>query len=346
MVGKWRHINHKQKNMIDNQLSRYGAIARMIPDLAPGAKLFLVSDSDDTTVGPLNVGAEFPVDKDGIARVYTTIQAAVNAASANRGDVVVVLPGYDQSITGADSWNIAGVTILGIGRGTMRPTIRYTGASGEVGLGANNVRVSNLRFLAAADSIARAVDIDSGFQGINVDNCLFDFDTTGNDFRVMLRMGSRKSIVEGNRFIAADSAPASGRAISFKGGAASHSIIRKNYIYGQFDTLGDTSDGAGAIVQDTTDTADTNVSGMIIEDNVICNTDTAASILMRLNGGGYRSMGIASNNRLAHYDSSSADTVKVTTGFAATAVGIRFVDNIINSDSSTEHRVGDTSPAA
>ena len=105
-----------------NQLSRYGAYARTLPDLAPGAKLFLVSDSDDTTVGPANLGNEFPADNEGVVRVFTTIQAAVNAASAGRGDLVLVLPNYDQSLTGADSWATSGVTVLGMGRGSQRPT--------------------------------------------------------------------------------------------------------------------------------------------------------------------------------------------------------------------------------
>lgn len=331
--------------MLENQLSRYGAISRVVPDLAPGSKLFLVSDSDDTTVGPSNIGAEYPVDRDGVVRVYTTIQAANNAATSNRGDRIWVLPGYDQSLTGADSWNTAGVHIEGIGRGTMRPTLRYTGASGEVGIGASNIRVSGLRFLAAADSIARAVDIDSGFTGVHLDNNIFDFDTLTTDFRVMLRVGSRKSLIEDNRFLAQDSAPAAGRAISLKGGAAAYSIIRRNYIYGQYDTLGDTTDGAGCIAQDTTDTADTNFSGIVIDNNLIVNTDTAAAMFMRLDGGGYRVTGIASNNRLAAYDSSSADTAKVITGIAV-AEGVRFLGNLISSDSSQEHRVGDTTVVA
>jgi len=331
--------------MLENQLSRYGSISRAIPDLAPSSKLFLVSDSDDTTVGPLNLGNEFPVDRDGVARVYTTIQAANNAAAAGRGDVIVVLPGYDQTLGRADSWNTAGVQIVGYGNGNNRPTIRYTAKTDEVGIGANNVRVSNLRFLAATDSIARAVDIDSGFSGIKIEKSLWDFDSAGDDFRVMLRVGSPRSRIEENRFIARDSGPASGRAISLKGGAPSHTVISRNYIYGQYDTVGDTSDGAGAIVQDTTDTADTNLSGLIINDNLIINTDTAAAMFMRLDGGGYRVTGIASDNRLAAYDSSSADTAKVITGIAV-AEGVRFLGNLLSSDSSQEHRVGDTTVVA
>src|SRR3990167_4554339 len=134
---------------LDNQLSRYGAFSKGIPGnvLAPGAKVFFVSDSDDTTVGPINLGNEFPADKDGVPRVYTTIQAAVNAASAGRGDVVLVLPGYDHTLGRADSWATAGVKIIGFGDGLNRPIVRYTTATDEVGVAANNVTIENLRFL-------------------------------------------------------------------------------------------------------------------------------------------------------------------------------------------------------
>src|SRR3990167_8669480 len=150
--------------MTQNQLSRYGAISRPV-DVPIGAKLFLVCDSDDTTVGPLNLGAEFPVDGDGVVRVYTTIQAGVNAAAGNRGDVVLVLPGYDHTLARTDSWSTAGVSIIGLGSGNGRPIIRYGATTDEVGIKANNVTVKNIRFLADADSVARGLDLDTGYSG-------------------------------------------------------------------------------------------------------------------------------------------------------------------------------------
>lgn len=314
-------------------------MSRVIPDLAPGAKLFIVSDSDDTTLGPLNIGAEYPVDKDGVTRVFTTIQAAVNATSAGRGDVVAVLPGYDQSITAADSWNVAGTTVLGISRGQLKATVRYTGASGSVGIGANNMRVSNIRFLAAADSIARAVSIDSGFSGIQFDNNLFDFNANTNDFRVMLRIGSPRSLVEDNRFIAEDTAGC-GKGISLKGGAASFSTIRRNYFYGQFDTLGDSSDRGAPIAQDTTDTLDTNFSGLQIVDNLIVNTDTAAASYLQFSAG-YRIKGICARNLFVGYDSATADSSKFTYATAANS-GLRSSRNYCVGDSGTEKLIGDS----
>lgn len=320
--------------MIQNQLSRYGAISRVVPDLAPGAKVFLVSDSDDTTVGPANLGNDYPVDKDGVVRVYTTIQAAVNAASAGRGDVILVSPSYDQSLTAADSWNVAGVQVIGMGNGNSRPTLRYTGASGEVGLSANNIRVSNLRFLAAADSVARAVDLDTGFSGIRVDNCVWDYNATGNDFRVMLRLGSQRSMIEDNRFLAEDTA-GSGKGVSIKGGAPIYSTIRNNYFVGQFDTVGDTSDGAAAIAQDTSDTADTNFTGLLVDNNTIVSTDTAVGAAIRFSAG-YQKRGMVSRNRIMSYDSAGTDTVLLA------LAGMGFSGNFVSRQDTTEKLAGET----
>lgn len=322
-----------------SQLSRYGAITREIPELAPGAKVFFVSDSDDTTVGPLNLGSVFPVDEDGVARVYTTIQAAVNAASAGRGDVVLVLPGYDHTLGRADSWATAGVHVIGLGTGLSKPILRYTTATDEVGVAANNVHIKNIRFLAAVDSCARALDFDTGFSGAILENCMFDFAATGNDFRVMVRAGQQRSLFANNQFLAEDTA-GSGRAISIRGLGGSYTVIKDNYFFGQFDTVGDTTNGAAVIGIDSTDTQD--VKGLLIQDNMIVNTDTAVSVAIRIaDGGTYGIRGLIKGNYIANFDSSSADTTRVFSGNAVGA-GMRLLDNHINGDSSTEKIVGDT----
>lgn len=297
-----------------NQLSRYGAISRVIPDLAPGAKVFFVSDSDDTTVGPLNLGDEFPVDKDGTARVHTTIQAAVNAASAGRGDVVLVLPGYDHTLGRADSWATAGVSVIGLGNGNNRPIVRYAAATDEVGIAANNVRVSGLRFLADT-SITRGLDLDSGFSGAQVDHCVFDFDSNGSDFKTMIRVAQSRSVIEDNEFRAEDTIGC-GRAIGLLGGYADYLKIRRNFFYGQMDTVGDTTNNGGAIaIFASHDSGDTVLSGVEITDNTIVSTDTASSVLINLNPtelGAPR--GVVSNNRLFSYDTAAADTASINLG--------------------------------
>lgn len=91
--------------MLENQLSRYGSISRNIPfgKIGPCGKVFFavhpyaqhLSSSDDGTLAPwvATVRHEFPVDKDGVVRMHSTIQAAVDATTDGRGDVILVGPG-------------------------------------------------------------------------------------------------------------------------------------------------------------------------------------------------------------------------------------------------------------
>lgn len=317
-----------------NQLSRYGAISKSF-EMSPGAKLFLVSDSDDTTVGPANLAADFPVDKDGVVRVYTTIQAAVNAAAAGRGDVVAVLPGYDHTLGRADSWATAGVSVIGYGRGLNRPIIRYTATTDEVGIGANNIRVSNLRFLAAVDSCDRALDFDTGFSGGQLDNCIFDYNATGNDFQVMVRAGQDRMRITDNFFGTEADTYGSGRGISVKT-AADYSVISGNRFVGAFDTVGDTTNGAAAIALDTTDIAKATLLGLFVQNNTIVSTDTAVGAAIRLNGGGVTFRGIVTDNRVCSYDSAGTDTVIVAIG------GLGAGHNTLFRADTTEKIVGET----
>ena len=80
------------------QMSRYGAIARALPPTL--GKIFFVCHADDTFTA--EIMNEFPVDSDGVPRVYVTtsgadtddlaIQAALDACVASRNDYVIVLP--------------------------------------------------------------------------------------------------------------------------------------------------------------------------------------------------------------------------------------------------------------
>lgn len=84
---------------LENQLSRYGAVTRVLP--ATTGKVFFVIHGDNANT--LDMLEEFPPDRDGVPRVYATIsgaatddlaiQAALDATVAGRDDYVIVMPG-------------------------------------------------------------------------------------------------------------------------------------------------------------------------------------------------------------------------------------------------------------
>src|SRR4051794_33987941 len=61
---------------------------------------------------------------------FATIAYAVGQCTANQGDLIVALPGHVETCTAAGTVTVnkAGVTILGIGTGRLRPRVLYTTA--------------------------------------------------------------------------------------------------------------------------------------------------------------------------------------------------------------------------
>jgi hypothetical protein len=82
---------------------------------------------------------------------FATIDYAVGRCTAGRGDVIMVKPGYTQTITLATEilLDVAGVAIVGLGTGSLRPTITFeTNATANIPVTAANVSVYNLLFVA------------------------------------------------------------------------------------------------------------------------------------------------------------------------------------------------------
>jgi hypothetical protein len=104
------------------QMSRYGAISRALP--ATLGKIFFVVHGDDAFAG--NLLNEFPVDSDGVPRVYVTttesaltadlaIQAALDACVASRNDYVIILPSnYNYKLGAALTMSKRDVHLIGL----------------------------------------------------------------------------------------------------------------------------------------------------------------------------------------------------------------------------------------
>lgn len=134
--------------MLENQLSRWGAIAKHIPLMNPTAKVFILAPSTADYYGDL--AHEFPVDRQGFNRVHSTFAGVIanGGLVASRGDVVLVLPGYTETLTATQSLSVAGVRWIGIGEGTLKPTITMNAAQHAIGISAANVEFSGFRFAA------------------------------------------------------------------------------------------------------------------------------------------------------------------------------------------------------
>lgn len=139
--------------------------------LTPMSKLFVVSS---TQVRKDQISNIFGVDPDGVSRFFTTISAALAACTANAGDVILVLPGYTETRTAALDVNVAGVSIIGMGKGSNRPTITGNFAGDAVTISAANCLIENFAFAAPlTDAQTSAINVDATGDYATIRGCSF-----------------------------------------------------------------------------------------------------------------------------------------------------------------------------
>ncbi len=268
--------------VLGSQLSRYGAIAAPFP-VAPSAKIFFVLSTSNALHG--NLQTEFPTDKDGVPRVFGTINAAVGAAVDGRGDVIYVLPGHTENITSATSLvlNKAGVRVQGLGEGNSRPTLTWTTAiAATIPVSAANVTIDNLILdMTGFDAITAGITPTAAGFTLSNSNVITASATNQATLALLTTAAANNLTVVNNRFLGTPNA-GTAAAIRIVGGA--NHIIRGNYFIGAYTTT------LGAI--DNATTACTNVQ---VENNFISNTTAVSTVAMTFQAA---STGMISNNRM------------------------------------------------
>lgn len=127
-------------------------------------KVFFVGDSG--TVDLSRVMQLFGVDPDGEVRYFDDLEAALASGDvvANRGDVILLAPGHTETVTAAGgiTLDIAGVSVIGLGRGSLRPTINFTTAVGASFLiTAANTSVENVLFTGGIDALTNPIHVQA-----------------------------------------------------------------------------------------------------------------------------------------------------------------------------------------
>ena len=93
---------------------------------------------------------------------FGTVTQALAKCTANRGDIIYVMPGHLES---ADvNVNKAGVSIIGLGHGGLRPRFQLTtsdGTSGSMEISSCDVMVENIVWYSTVDALVRAVEVNA-----------------------------------------------------------------------------------------------------------------------------------------------------------------------------------------
>lgn len=115
-------------------------------------------------------GKVFWVDSNGAGgkgtfdRPYLTISAALAACVASRGDIIVAKAGHSETVTAAAgiAFSKAGVALLGLGLGSLRPVINFTTVVGaDIDIDAADCAIINFRFTGGIDALTGPIDINA-----------------------------------------------------------------------------------------------------------------------------------------------------------------------------------------
>lgn len=103
---------------------------------------------------------------------FATVDYAIGNCTASKGDVIYVMPGHAETCTAAVTMDVAGVSIIGLGRGKNRPALTASGAIDLITVTADDCHIENLRLLGASANVTALVNIAAA--DLSMEKLLFE----------------------------------------------------------------------------------------------------------------------------------------------------------------------------
>lgn len=162
-----------------------------------GGQAFVVAKS--AAVGRQILQEVFPPDPDGKNRFAATIDAATEYCTANRGDVIYVAPGHTETLSNATSLllDVAGITLIGLGEGSLRPTITLdTATTATIPVSAADITVKNMIFAANFADIVSFFTLTTA-NNFKLKDCLFKATATNMNAKYVVDTNATTSDADG-----------------------------------------------------------------------------------------------------------------------------------------------------
>ena len=165
---------------------------------------------------------------------FKTIDYAIGKCTANNGDVIYVLPQHAETISAAAgiAADVACISIIGLGNGTIRPIITFSATASTFTVTAANVAIENMQFQNAIDSLVSGISITAA--GCSIKGCEFSQPTSTNDalIWILTTAAADDLTIQGNIFRASHAGPT--EAIRLVG--TDRANILDNYLIGSWST--------------------------------------------------------------------------------------------------------------
>lgn len=112
---------------------------------------------------------------------FATIDYAIGRCTANKGDQIHVKPGHTETVSAAAGidFDVAGVSVIGHGEGSNRPTITMSATASTIHMDAANCLLSNMLIVPTA-AVVQGTDVDKA--DCSIIGCEFRGSTTTLQF--------------------------------------------------------------------------------------------------------------------------------------------------------------------
>ena len=251
---------------------------------SPGKVFWVASTSDVTPGSDGNKGTE--------RRPFATLDYAITQCRDNKGDVIFVKPGYTESITANDQIDFtkAGVTVIGLGTDTDRPTFTWdgTGLTACIAMEQANCSIRNCLFISSdtGDDITGMIRIEA--DNCEVAYCEFREGLGQPECAILVSDAVNRAHIHHNKATSlTNGAAANDSFVTLTGvttAATGHSI-HDNYVHGTYDQACIWVANATQILSDIS-----------VYDNILINT--AASLYAIDFGTGTNITGVIAGNRV------------------------------------------------
>ena len=205
-----------------------------------------------------------------VATAVATIDHALSLMTANQDDVLYLLPGHSETVSAAAGmvFDVAGVTIVGIGVGSLQPTITLdTIISADIDIDAANVVFENVHFVANFADITAAIDVNA--DDFTLRHCRFTEKATDMNAKIWvqdaLATASDRITIEDCHVLVVDAENT--HFINFAGTGDGH-VIKGNTLIGDWGTMA--IGGAGI------------VTNIVVVDNIISNAASDSDACINL----------------------------------------------------------------
>mgnify|MGYP007071582188 CR=1 FL=1 len=234
-----------------------------------------------------------------------TIDYAVGLCTANKGDVIIVMPGHAEAVTSTSlAVDVAGISIIGLGRGSLRPTLTFGATSSIITISAANCLLQNLLLVGNVDNIVTGISLTAAADGTILRDIEMRDGAANKEFLIGIAIATTCTdvTIEGLRFCglaggATGCIEAAGSADRFK--------LLRSYIRGQFSSQ----------VVDLTVAASTDIE---IAYNTIINIETGAGL------------GVAAHNSTTGFVHDNRVTNLKDTVVGLSGTGLAYAENYLS----------------